>query len=41
LNRFTERGLGEMNMINVNAFAGTDDFLIGLWCALSLNNRNG
>src|SRR4029077_3644643 len=41
LNRFAESGLGEMDMINVGAFASPGDFLSGLWRALSLNNRNG
>jgi hypothetical protein len=37
LSCFAESGLGEMDMINVGAFAGPGDFLIGLCCALSLN----
>jgi hypothetical protein len=46
LSGFAERGLGEMDMVNVCSFAGPGGragllSCSGLWCALSLNEWNG
>jgi hypothetical protein len=42
LNSFGESRLGEMDMINVGAFASAGDLVScsGLWCALSLNKHH-